>query len=84
MGHSGLDLLTLSFSHFDPERTFAHPLTGLCLRTVGRQHASETRPPQANLICFASLAVPSDLASSHRTEGVFMACRTRTKAESQG
>jgi hypothetical protein len=25
-------------------------------------------------------AVPCDLASSHRTEGVFMACCTRTKA----
>jgi hypothetical protein len=25
MGHSGLDLLTLSFSHFDPERTESVP-----------------------------------------------------------
>jgi hypothetical protein len=23
IGHSGLDLLTLSFSHFDPQRTFS-------------------------------------------------------------
>jgi hypothetical protein len=33
------------------------------------------------LICFASLAIPCDLASSHRTEGLLMAGRTRTKAE---
>jgi TolB-like protein/Flp pilus assembly protein TadD len=31
------------------------------------------------LICFASLAVPSDLASSHRTEGEFMACTTQAQ-----
>jgi hypothetical protein len=42
------------------------------------------RPLQANLICFASVAVPSDLASSQRREGVFMACRTRTKAAVTG
>src|SRR5216684_7152110 len=31
-GQSGKHLLALSSSQFDPERTFAHPLTGLCLR----------------------------------------------------
>jgi hypothetical protein len=45
-----------------------------------RSWYSGSGPPQANLICFASLAIPCDLASSHRMEGVFMACRTRTKA----
>jgi hypothetical protein len=29
MGHSGLDLLTLSFSHFDPVRTFAEKYLSL-------------------------------------------------------
>jgi hypothetical protein len=62
-----------------PLRTFSNAWRCYRPATVGRQHASGTRPVQANLICFASLAVPSDLASSHRTEGVFMACRTRTK-----
>jgi len=74
----------VSLSGFDPLRTFANVCQCHVLDRVGRKHASGTGPRQTNLICFASLAVPSDLASSHRTEGVFMACRTRTKAAVTG
>jgi len=48
------------------------------LRTVGRQHASRSKPRQANLSCFAIVLFPGDLASSQRSKGVFMACSTQT------
>jgi len=41
-GHSGLDLLTLSFSHFDPSRHFAPPIA------AWRKNYSITTPAMAN------------------------------------
>ena len=63
-----------------PLRTFANARRGNVPVTIGRQHASGSRPTQANLTCFASLAVPGDLASSQQSEGVFMTCRKGANA----
>src|SRR5882757_10636524 len=61
------------------EGTFANVCQCHVLDRVGRKHASGTGPWQANLICFANAPFPGDLASSHRTEGEFMACTTQAQ-----
>ena len=63
----------------DPERTFAHPLTGLCLR-YGRPSACQrdkTTSNQLDLLC--KPAVPGRFGVVSTNEGVFMACTTQVQ-----
>src|SRR5258707_10876601 len=60
-------MLMLSFVVHDPERTFAHPLTGLCLR-YGRPSAcqrDETTASQLNLLCKPRRSERSGVVSSN-------------------
>src|SRR5258705_13030778 len=66
---SGRVMLTLSFVVRDPERTFAHPLTGLCL-PYGRPSACQrdkTTSNQLDLLC--KRAVPGRFGVVSTNEG---------------
>src|SRR6476620_4353813 len=63
----------------DPDRTLAHPLTGLCLR-YGRPSACQrdkTTSNQLDLLC--KRAVPGRFGVVSTNEGVFMACTTQVQ-----
>jgi hypothetical protein len=45
MGHSGLDLLTLSFSHFDPLRSLRNVMDTPVLTRLGRSDVGLRRQP---------------------------------------
>jgi hypothetical protein len=57
-GHSGLDLLTLSSSHFDPEQTIAARWVAGGGPTSRRPASLSARPPEITLIAHRSFAAP--------------------------
>ena len=78
-GKSSRGQVTIGLPLMDPERTFAHPLTGLCLR-YGRPSACQrdkTTSNQLDLLC--KRAVPGRFGVVSTNEGVFMACTTQVQ-----